>query len=185
MCTRLQTFQLLGAMLASGLILGQAMAQTTATADTLAAVLKPITLTKASDLNFGVLLASAGTVAISAVDGSRTGNAGTLSTATGASSSRASFNVSGMNATTYSITAPALTVTLANTPGAGTLVVTLTGVHAQSSGQTSTPGAASSGTLSANGTDTLGVGGAITLAAATPVGNYTNLAGISITVNYN
>ena len=162
------------------------MAQTTATADTLAAVLKPLTLTKASDLNFGVLLASAGTVAISPVDGTRTGDTGTLSTVNSSSPSRASFNVTGLNATTYSISAPAATVTLANTTSAtDTLLVTLTGVHALSSGTTSSPGAASSGTLSANGTDTLGVGGSIILAAVTPIGNYTNTAGISITVNYN
>ena len=173
-------------MLVAGLISGQAMAQTTATADTLASVLKPLALTKASDLNFGVLLATTGTVTISAADGTRTGETGTLSTVNGASPSRASFNVTGLNASTYSISAPALTVTLANTASAtDTLLITLTGVHSLSSNSTSAPGAASTGTLSANGTDTLGVGGSITLAAITPVGNYTNMAGISITVNYN
>lgn len=186
MRTPSHTFRLLGAVLAAGLISGQAMAQSTATADTFAAVLKPLALAKASDLNFGLLLVSAGTVVISAVDGTRAGDTGTLSTVNGSSPSRASFNVTGLNATTYSVSAPAATVTLANTASAAdTLLVTLTGVHALSSGKTSSPGAASSGTLSANGTDTLGVGGSITLTAATAVGNYINTAGISLTVNYN
>lgn len=180
------TFRLLAVVLAAGVISGQAMAQSTATADTFAAVLKPLTLVKASDLNFGVLLASAGNVAISPVDGTRTGDTGTLSTVNTAQPSRASFNVSGLNAATYSISAPAASVTLANTLTAtDTLLVSLTGVHALSSGTTGTPGAASTGTLSANGTDTLGVGGSLTLTALTPVGNYTNTAGISLTVNYN
>jgi hypothetical protein len=176
----------LGFLLATGIASGQAMAQSTATADTHATILKPLTLSKNSDLNFGVLLAAAGNVTISAVDGTRSGDTGTLSTVNSSTPSRASFNVSGLNNATYSISSPATTITLANTTTTGAnLTVTLTGVHALSRGNVAAPGAASAGTLSTSGTDILGLGGSLTLASTTAVGNYTNLAGISLTVNYN
>ena len=185
MRTPSHTFRLLGAVLAAGLISGQAMAAD-ATADTFAAVLKPITLVKTSDLNFGLLLASTGTVNINPANGNRTGDTGTISSATGSTPTRAVFTVGGLANQTYSISATAATVVLANTvTPSNVLTVTLSGVHALSNNATGTAAAASAGKLDANGNDTLGVGGSLLLASSTPIGNYTNRAGIALTVNYN
>jgi hypothetical protein len=193
MRTRFQTLKVVGFLLATGLVSGQAMAQSngSATADTFATLLKPITLAKTSDLNFGLLLASTGTVTINANDGTRSTQGGIVSSTSGPAPTRASFAVSGLPATTYSISAPALTVELKNTDTTitQTLVVTLSGVHALSKGATNATTAAagtgSAGTLDANGNDTLGVGGSLPLSLTTPVGNYANAAGIALTVQYN
>jgi hypothetical protein len=188
MRTRFQTLKVVGFLLATGLVSGQAMAQASATADTLAAVLKPLTLTKDSDLNFGVLLATTGTVTISPIDGARTfGGAGAASNAAGATlPTRAKFTVAGIPNATYSITALATTIDLQNTASAADkLTVTLSGVHSLTENKTGTAATGSTGTFSPSGSDTLGVGGTIAVASNTLVGNYANPAGIALTVNYN
>ena len=188
MRTPSHTFRLLGAVLAAGLISGQAMAQVTATADTFAAVLKPLTLTKNSDLNFGVLLAAAGDATINPIDGTRTfsGNAGGSNAPGATIPTRAAFALTGISGATYSISATKATVILTNTvTSADTLTVTLSGVHTLTENKTNPAATASTGTLSAAGSDVLGVGGKLTLASTTVVGNYANPAGIELTVNYN
>lgn len=173
----------LGAMVMAGGAMAQQSA--TAAADTEAVVVKPITLTKETDLTFGRLASVAGDVFIAASNGARTSDeTGSLVAANGAAEApgRATFTVAGEAGLTYAISGGTGPINL--TSGANTLVVTLTGVWVPS--KTGAPGIAAVGTLPAEGgSETLGVGGTLTLADDTPSGTYANTAGISITVNYN
>jgi hypothetical protein len=157
----------------------------TATADTEAVVVKPITLSRSSHLNFGRLAsAETATISIAAADGART-STGTnvdLVAARGAANapSRATFAVDGESGLTYSVSGGTGDITLLS--GADSLTVTLTGVYVPS--KTSGAGIATAGTMPVAG-ETLGVGGSLPITALTPSGTYTNTAGISLTVAYN
>lgn len=190
MTIHFQTLKVLGFLFTAGLISSQVIAQTaSATASTNAVIIKPITLTKVSDLSFGRLASVAGVVSIAPDSGSRSSTvAANLITANGTSTSpsRASFTVGGENSLTYSISAPATTILLTSTTSsAHQLTVTLTGVYAASTSTTASVATASTGTLSSSGADTLGIGGSLTLTDTTYSGTYTNTAGISLIVNYN
>jgi hypothetical protein len=186
MSSRFHTLKFLGLLLTAGLVSGQAMAQSvTATANTNAVIIKPITLAKASDLSFGRLASVAGIVSIAADTGTRSSTvpANLIADGTGTAPGRASFTVGGESSLTYAISAPATTIELSNA-ASDKLTVTLTGVYRLNSTATGAAGAASTGMLT-GGADTLGVGGALTLANNTPSGTYSNTGGISLTVNYN
>lgn len=172
----------MGAMVMAGGAMADQSAS--ATAATEAVVVKPIVISKSTDLLFGRLTSTVGTVEIAASNGARSGTAAVLVAANGAAQApgRASFGVSGEPGLTYSLVGPTAgdKISLSGSVS-GELEVTLTGVYVLS--QTSV---ATTGTLDATlGTDTLGVGGSITTAANTPSGVYSNAAGISITVAYN
>jgi hypothetical protein len=162
----------------------------TATAGTQAVVVKPITLTNAGNLAFGRLAAGAGTVTIAASDGARGGTDALLIALNGVANapSRAAFAVAGEPGLAYSIAGGTGNIILQKTGDVGTtLTVTLTGVYVPS--KNGGAGIATAGTLPATGepagTETLGVGGSLTLTDTTPSGTYTNGAGISLTVAYN
>ena len=111
---------LLAAFAASALVatgIGASAAQAapaSANTNARARVLKQLTITQTSELNFGTIVAgaSAGTVAI-AVDGTATCGAGL--TCTGATTA-AGFDVTGSNGTLVTVTAPS-SVTLQNLAG--------------------------------------------------------------------
>lgn len=173
----------MGAMVMAGGAM--AVQEASATANTQAVVVKPISLTNSSHLNFGRLAsAAAGIVSISASGGVRTDDVlgVNLVAAKGAANepSRATFVVAGESGLTYSISGGTGDITLAS--GANSIIVTLTGVWVPS--KTSAAGIATEGTLPEAG-ETLGVGGSLPIATNTPSGTYTNTGGIALTVAYN
>lgn len=178
-------------MFAMGLFSNPALSQqqSSDTAATQAIIVMPISIANSSDLSFGRLANLPGTVSIAPESGARTStNNSNLINSVDANdaSGRASFTVTGEPGMVYDISATDLTVTLSNA-AINKLDVSLTGVYVLSLGETGMPATATSGTLSGSGTgtDTLGIGGSLTLEDDTPTGTYTNSAGISLTVNYN
>jgi hypothetical protein len=148
-------------------------AQVSATANTSVTVITPIAISKSGDLNFGSLAASptvAGTIVL-APAGTRTKTGGVTLPAVTGTVSAATFAVTGLGNSTYSITLPG-TITLTGTPSGSMTVSTFT----------STP--SGTGTLS-SGAQTIQVGGTLNVAAAQPAGSYTNTTGLTVTVNYN
>lgn len=176
----------LTALLAAGLVLGasgMAMAaqDATATADTQAVVVKPITLVNSTDLNFGRLASAATeTISIAALDGDRasTGSLDLVAfNGVANAPTRATFAIAGESGLTYAIIGGTGPITLLS--GTNELIVTLTGVYVPSKS-----GIDTTGTLPEAG-EILGVGGSLPITASTPSGTYTNAAGIALTVNYN
>ena len=151
-----------------------AQSSATATASANATVIRPITLVKVTDLNFGSVVpsAAAGTVTVTP--------AGTRSVALGAGTAgaagfnAASFTVGGEGAATYAITLPAAAVVITN----GTDNMNVTGF-------TSTPAATGtiSGAPSTAGTQALNVGATLNLGINQNPGVY--LGTFSVTVAYN
>ena len=148
-------------------------AQVSSTATTSATVITPIAITKTVDMNFGSIAVSptiAGTVVL-APAGTRTKTGGVTLPAVTGTVTAASFNVTGLGTSTYSISLPS-TITLAGTPSGSMTVGTFL----------STP--SGTGTLTA-GAQTVLVGGTLNVGAGQPAGTYTNSADMTVTVNYN
>ena len=149
-------------------------AQVSATASSTATIITPIAIAKTADLNFGNLAVSptvAGTVVITPA-GSRSITGGVTLPAVTGTVSAASFTVTGLGTSTFSITLPGSAITLTDA-----------GSHTMSLG-TFTSSPSSTGTLVA-GSLAVTVGGTLTVAAAQAAGTYTNAAGLQVTVNYN
>ena len=147
-------------------------AQVSASASTSATIITPIAITKSVDMNFGSVAVSPtvpGTVVLP-TSGSRTQTGGVTLPVTTGTVAAAKFTVTGLAASTYSITLPG-TITL--TSGSNTMTV---------SNFTSTP--TPTGVLT-GGTQDILVGATLNVAAAQAAGSYTNAAGLVITVNYN
>lgn len=168
----------IGALVMAGGAMAQSTATGTGTAN--ATVIKPITIAAGSTLEFGNVVAGAGTVTVAAADGVRTdsdtaltpgGQKGTIRAAT--------FNVAGEAASTYSITIPTTAITLsdsATTPN--TMTATAFTVVAGTSGTVS----GLVGTLAA-GAGVLNVGATLNVAALQAPGAYTGT--YLVTVAYN
>ena len=160
---------------------GGAMAQSTATTNDATAnanVIAPITIANGLTLEFGNVVAGAGTVTIAA-NGTRTdsttaltpgGQQGTIRAAT--------FNMAGEGTSTYAITLPSTDVTLSD--GAGT-PHTMT-VNAFKVAGTGVDSLLNTGVLAA-GVATLNVGATLNVAALQAPGAYTGT--YSVTVAYN
>jgi hypothetical protein len=151
-------------------------AQATATASASANIITPISIVKNVDMNFGNVAVSAtlaGTAVLAPAGTRTTGGAGgvTLPATTGTVSA-ASFAVSGQAGYTYAITLP--TSCVISDGASHTMTV---------DNFTSMP--ASTGLLSAGGTETLNVGATLNVAAGQASGLYTNATGVPVTVNYN
>lgn len=147
-------------------------AQVSATATASATIITPLTITWASDMNFGNLYVSpttGGTVVLTPA-GARSVTSGVSLPVVPGTVTSASFTVSGLADATYSITLPAGVATLAG-PGLPMTVDTWT--------SSPTP----TGTLT-GGTETLTVGGTLHVAAAQAIGSYIS-GNFTITVNYN
>lgn len=132
-------------------------------------IVTPLAIVKTIDLSFGKVASSAalGTVKVTAA-GVRSMTGG-VTLITLPAPAAASFNVTGANNSTYTVTLPAA-VTL--TSGANTMTV---------NAFTSTP--TPTGTLSAAGAQTLTVGGTLNVAANQVAGTYTGT--FAVTVVYN
>jgi hypothetical protein len=149
-------------------------ASATATASSTATIVTPIAIAHVTDMNFGNVTVStlvAGTVVL-APAGTRTSTGNITLPAINGTISAASFTVTGVTGSAYSITLPTTDLTL--TSGSNTMIV---------NAFTSTPSA--TGTLAA-GTQTLNVGATLNVKAAQAVGIYTTaVGGFPVTVCYN
>lgn len=152
-----------------------ANAQATATAASGATIVTPISITKQVDLNFGnvAVTTTAGTVMMTPGGVRSTTGGVTLPTTTGTVAA-ASFTVGGQADYTYNVTLPTADITLAG----------LTPANTMSLGSfTSSPSDTAGALLS--GTQTLTVGGTLTVKASQEADTYANAADLTVTVNYN
>ena len=195
MNSRFHTLKFLGLLLSAGLVSAPAMAvdlapvinllplTPTASANASATIISPLSITKVNDLNFGDVVASGalGSVVMAANQaGSRTAfdGASTMTTQTGTVSA-ASFNVTGQNSATYSVTLP-VTTTLNAGAGANMLVTAFTSDLAQTNDLVST---IRSGTLSSSGAQTFYVGATLNVTPNQAAGSYTGTFPVIIFYN--
>lgn len=176
----MQTKQLNKALLALAVVagsLGQASAAiavqdsaSDATATAGARIIAPITIVKGTNLNFGDIVAGAsvGTVVIDNT-GARTHTGGTT-LGSASAISKATFDVGGQAASTYTISLPA-SVVITET-GGGTMTV---------DGFNSNP--AGTGTLDGSGAQTINVGATLNVGSPQAQGSYTGT--YTVTVAYN
>lgn len=154
---------------------GVSFGQVTATAASSATIITPIAITNSAALNFGSLAVSSanGTVLLTPLEtATRTEGGGVTLPLISEPVSAAKFTVTGLAASTYSISLPTGDITLTD-GGTNTMTVGLF---------TSTPSI--SGTL-AGGSDDIYVGATINVAGDQAAGAYTNSADLAVTVNYN
>lgn len=149
-----------------------AQSTATATANTSATIIAPITLVKNVDMNFGNVAtsAAAGTVVLG-TNSVRTAFAGASLPVTTGTVSAAKFTITGNVAATYSIVLPTGTISLSD----GTNNMTVGSF-------TSTPTATG---LLTGGTQEILVGATLNVGALQAAGVYTNAADLSVTVAYN
>jgi len=148
-------------------------AQVSATATTTATIITPIAISKTIDMNFGNVAVSptiAGTVVLTPA-GTRTKTGGVTLPAVAGTVAAASFNVTGLGTSTYTITLPG-TITLTGVPSGSMTVGTFV----------SNP--SGTGALTA-GAQTLTVGGTLNVGAGQAAGVYSNTTDMTVTVNYN
>jgi hypothetical protein len=148
----------------------------TATATATATVVTPITIAKTTDLAFGKFAsgATAGTVVVDTAGGvNRTGG---VSAGLGPVTA-AAFTVSGDKSAAYSIDTSATTANL--TSGSDTMALAL--ITDVSTGAGATTGTVASGLLDAStGTQTVRVGGTLTVGSNQPAGAYTGTVSVAV-----
>lgn len=162
------------AIVAAGLIGSSNAAFAQATANTSASgsvtIIRPITITKTADLQFGrVVLPSTGSATVTIANTADTISTGTAVALTGITTSRGKFTIGGEGAQAINITVGTLTMT---GPSAATLAVTL------SPDQVS--GAVLSSTLGSAGSLTLNVGGSFSLPSTQVTGAYTGTFTVNV-----
>ena len=142
-----------------------------ATATATATIITPIAISKDVDMNFGnvAVNASAGTVILAPASTRTVSEGCTLPTPIGTVSA-ASFTVTGLAASTYSITLPA----------AATTITAVSNITVDTWTSTPTP----TGTLTA-GTSTLTIGATLHVGASQAAGVYVSAIPFIVTVNYN
>ena len=146
-----------------------------ATANANATVVTPIAIVAATDLVFGSFAPGAGGTVTVSNSGVRSASGALLMT--GAASSAARFNITGQASTTYAITHGG---TALLTSGANTMALAKT---SDLTGANVTSGNVAAGTLDGGGTQSLFVGGTLTVGAAQAPGLYTGT--VIATVDYN
>ena|SRR5450759_4694251 len=148
-------------------------AQVSATATATATIVTPIAIANAANMNFGNVAVSAvgGTVILTPA-GTRSTTGGVTLPAVIGTVTAASFTVTGLTGSTYTIaiTGDPLTVT----SGGNTMTVT-----------TFTSNPTPTGLLAGLGTQTLTVGATLNVAAAQAAGTYLSGTPFTVTVNYN
>lgn len=142
-----------------------------ATANATAEVITPITISKTADLRFGKFAAGTGGTVVISTAGARSAT-GAVVLSAGNVGGAASFTVSGDANATYAITLPGSAATITRVSGTETMSV-----------GTFTSNPAATGTLSAGGSETLNVGGTLTVASAQVVGSYTGTFDVSVEYN--
>ena len=149
-----------------------ANAQVTGTATGSATIITPIAIANAGNMNFGSIAVSAnpGTVVLSTA-AVRTASGGVTLPAVTGSVTTAKFTVTGLGASTYSISLPSSYII---SDGASHSM-TVNNFVSDPSG---------TGALT-NGTQTINVGATLNVLASQTAGTYTNATGFNVTVNYN
>jgi len=142
------------------------------TANASGTIIKPISINKTVDMNFGnvAVNANAGTVVLSS-EGTRTATGGVTLPATSGTFAAAEFTIAGATDYTYSITLPSTETTV--TSDGNNMIVNVF---------TSNPGG--TGKLT-GGTQTLKVGATLNVGASQAAGTYTSATPFTVTVNYN
>jgi hypothetical protein len=160
------------AILAFAVFSINATAQSTATATATATIVKPISIGKNVDMNFGNIASngSVGTV-VMGTDGARIAGAGVTLPATTGTTTAAKFTVTGEGAYTYDLTLPS-TITISNTDATPASMV-VNGFTSNSTKKLS------------GGTEVFFVGATLNLGASQAAGIYTNSTGFDVIVNYN
>lgn len=158
--------------------MGSSALAATATGDASGEVVKAMTIAKNIALDFGRFTASgtSGTVVLTPSDGTRSVTGG-VTALTGSAGAVGTFDVTGANDATYAVTVPA-SATLSD--GAATPNTMSFDPSYYSVGSALTD---STGTLSATGTDTLKVGGTLSVGVSQVVGVYRGT--YDVTVEYN
>jgi Domain of unknown function (DUF4402) len=167
----------LGSLAAASPAFAQAANTSTDTASGSVTIIRPLTLTKTTDLAFGrVVQPRSGTGTVSIANNSTTvvGGSGAV-VLSGLTTSHAVFGVSGEGAQVVNVTSPA-TFDLSN--GANTITVTLA-----PDWNTTTNQVTLSGSLGAAGSATLNLGGSFNLPSTQASGAYTGT--FNVTVAYN
>lgn len=155
----------------------QAMAANS-TATSTARIYQAMTIGAAStNIDFGILTPT-GTAGNVTVNGDHSLNVGTAATATAGTPSAATFAITGLASTVYTIDTATGSSNL--TSGANSMTTTYTAYSFNTDNTYATSGATA--TLSAGGGDTLRVGATIAVGAAQAAGVYTGTA--SVTVDY-
>jgi hypothetical protein len=176
----LQKFALRSSVAIALALTGAAAFAANVTANATATVITPISIAKASDLKFGRFAPGAGGTMTVSTTGAPSFT-GILRPSTSGTTSAAVFNVAGDADATYGITYTPSGATL--TKGVSdSMGITYT---VDVGGQTGAPGdpAVATGTLSSGGTQTIAVGGTLTVSSTQPVGDYTG--SINVAVEYN
>jgi hypothetical protein len=158
------------------LIAGTAFAQNTATGQATvgAEIIKPITITKDADLNFGRLIgdANGGVVNVAALDNARTSGNADLLDPSSSIATAAQFTINAANNTSYSINIPS---TIQISGGGSTNMDIVLNPLLDGT-------ALSAGNESANGSNqTLKVGGDLTLGTNQTEGSYTGTFDVTVT----
>lgn len=130
-------------------------------ADAQATVIAPIAVANSAALNFGNVIAVAGTVSVDAAGG-LSGNSAPLS----GTGSAAKFTVTGEAGYAYTATLPSGTVTLTKAGGGATMSAAI-----RIDGSTATDGLTKAGSL-VGGADEVSVIGALTVGASQATGTY-------------
>lgn len=163
------------AVAAALVVAGQACAQSSANVSTngSATIFQPIAINKTADLTFGTIvrpLAGSGVVTINASTGARTVDPGVGQLGTGFH--QATYSVTGEGGQAFNIGIPTGFI-MTRTGGSETLTVNLA---------SSVASATLSNALGAQGTQTFGIGGTLTVANTTASGAYSGT--FTVTVNY-
>jgi|WetSurMetagenome_2_1015567.scaffolds.fasta_scaffold855647_1 hypothetical protein len=149
-----------------------AFGQTSATANAGARIISPLSIAVVNNMHFGTIMRGTASTILLTPAGARSVATGTATlSALAPVHSAASFTVTGEPLLTYAITLPT----------DGTVTITGPGPAMAINGFSSSP--ATTGALSAGGTETLTVGGTLSVAAGQTSGTYTGT--FSVSVNYN
>lgn len=180
--------RVLNAALASVVLLGSAGVVSnayaaSATSTATSTVIAPIGITAPMVLSFGKFAPGAGGSVTISNSGARTGT-GVILSSTSSTQTAARFDVTGEASTTYAITPSGVTALTGISGAALTLPSTMALAKTSDlTGADVTTGTVAAGTLTAGGTQSIYVGGTLTVNAAQPAGVYTGA--VTVTVEYN
>ena len=154
-----------------------------ATSTATSTVIAPIGITAPVVLSFGKFAPGAGGSVTISNSGARTGT-GVILSSTASTLTAARFDVTGEASTTYAITHSGVALLTGISGAALTLPSTMALAKTSDlTGANVTTGNVASGTLTAGGTQSIFVGGALTVGATQAAGVYTGA--VTVTVEYN